>query len=384
MPPKHLALLGATGSIGQQCLQIAATHPDKIRIDLLSAHNNVALLVEQAIQFQPNVVVLTNPEHRDFVAAKLAAHPIKVYAGQDSLCEALAWSEIDMVVNALVGFSGLLPSLAALKARKALALANKESLVAGGALVMEAARLANSPILPVDSEHSAIFQCLLGERSPIEKLILTASGGPFLHSSPEQIARVSKADALKHPNWNMGAKVSIDSASMMNKGLEVIEAHWLFGVPAAQIEVLVHPQSIIHSMVQFEDGSIKAQLSQPDMRLPIQFALSFPQRWSLDTARANFPSLHQLQFLAPDLQKFPCLALAYEALARGGNVPCALNAANEVAVAAFLQDALPFHRIPVVIEKTLAKIDYSTQPSLSVIQDTDAQARGLAQNLLQK
>ena len=384
MPPKHLALLGATGSIGQQCLQIAATHPDKIQIDLLSAHNNVALLVEQAIQFQPNVVVLTNPEHRDFVAAKLAAHPIKVYAGQDSLCEALSWSEVDMVVNALVGFSGLLPSLAALKARKALALANKESLVVGGALVMEAARLANSPILPVDSEHSAIFQCLLGEHSPIEKLILTASGGPFLHSNSEQIARVGKADALKHPNWNMGAKVSIDSASMMNKGLEVIEAHWLFGVPATQIEVLVHPQSIIHSMVQFEDGSIKAQLSQPDMRLPIQFALSFPQRWSLDTARADFPNLHQLQFLAPDLQKFPCLALAYEALARGGNVPCALNAANEVAVAAFLQDALPFHRIPVVIEKTLTKIDYSAQPSLSIIQDTDTQARGLAQNLLQK
>ena len=384
MPPKNLALLGATGSIGQQCLQIAAAYPDKIQIELLSAHNNVELLVKQAIQFQPNVVVLTNAEHREFVARELAAHPIKVYAGQESLCEALAWDEIDMVVNAVVGFSGLMPSMAAVKAHKALALANKESLVAGGALVMEAAREANSPILPVDSEHSAIFQCLLGEHSPIEKLILTASGGPFLHSSPEQIAKATKADALRHPNWNMGAKVSIDSASMMNKGLEVIEAHWLFGVPASQIEVLVHPQSIIHSMVQFEDGSIKAQMSQPDMRVPIQFALSFPRRWALDTPRTNFPTLHQLQFQEPDLQKFPCLALAYEALSRGGNIPCALNAANEVAVAAFLRDRLPFHHIPVIIEKTLAKVDYCPQPSLAIIQNTDAHARGLAQNLLQK
>ena len=383
MPPKNLALLGATGSIGQQCLQIAAAYPHRIQIALLSAHNNVELLVKQAIQFQPNVVVVTKPQHRDFVASELAAYPIKVYAGEDSLCEALAWSEVDLVVNALVGFAGLLPSLAALRAQKALALANKESLVAGGALLIEAARLGSCPVLPIDSEHSAIFQCLLGEHSPIEKLILTASGGPFLDTPAERFPHITPADALRHPNWKMGAKVSVDSAGMMNKGLEVIEAHWLFGVPAAQIEVLVHPQSIIHSMVQFEDGSLKAQLSQPDMRIPIQFALSFPHRWALDTARTDFPALHQLQFQAPDPQKFPCLALAYEALARGGNAPCALNAANEVAVAAFLQNALPFHRIPVVIEKTLQKIDHCTQASLAVIQETDTQARCLAQNLLQ-
>ncbi|MCL2501542.1 MAG: 1-deoxy-D-xylulose-5-phosphate reductoisomerase [Bacteroidales bacterium] len=382
MNKKRIAVLGATGSIGCQCLEVIGRHPQKFEAEVLTAHNNADLLIEQAILHQPNAVVITDSQSYLKVKQALANQPIKVYGGSDSLCELLSWSTIDLVFNALVGFAGLEPTLVSLNARKPVALANKESLVAGGALVMEAAFASNTPIIPVDSEHSAIFQCLMGEQAQIEKLILTASGGPFLHTPAQELPFVRKEQVMLHPVWSMGEKVTTDSATMMNKGLEVIEAHWLFGVAASRIEVLVHPQSLIHSMVQFLDGSIKAQISHPDMRIPIQFALGFPQRLTLDTPRLDFSPRKQLEFFAPDTGKFPCLSLAYHVLEQGGNMPCALNAANEVAVAAFLREKIPFYRIPSIIEQTIQKINQIQTPSLAEIQSTDLEARYVAQNLL--
>ncbi|MCL1974202.1 MAG: 1-deoxy-D-xylulose-5-phosphate reductoisomerase [Bacteroidetes bacterium] len=382
MNKKRIAVLGSTGSMGRQCLEIINHYSHLLEAEILSAHNNADLLIQQAIMHQPNAVVITDPGGYRKVKEALDAHPVKVYGGDHSLCELLSWPSVDMVFNAIVGFAGLEPTRSALIARKPVALANKESLVSGGALVMEAAFASGTPIIPVDSEHSALFQCLLGEEAQIEKLILTASGGPFLHTPVQELSFVRKEQALAHPVWNMGEKVTIDSASMMNKGLEVIEAHWLFGVPASRIEVLIHPQSVVHSLVQFTDGSIKAQMSYPDMRIPIQFALSFPQRLTMETPRLDLAQRGVLDFFAPDTHKFPCLSLAYHALEQGGNIPCALNAANEVAVAAFLHDQIPFYRIPAIIEETILKINKIQKPSWADIQSTDWEARSLAQKLL--
>jgi len=382
MNKKRIAVLGATGSIGRQCLQVISNHPDRFEVEVITARNNIDLLIKQAIQHQPNTVVITEPAHYTQVKEALAPYPIKVYTGDQSLCDVVAWDTIDVVFNALVGFSGLAPTLAAIQAGKAVALANKETLVAAGSLVMEAAYKANTPVIPVDSEHSAIFQCLFGECSAIEKLILTASGGPFFHTQAQDFPFISKEQALNHPNWNMGHKVTIDSATLMNKGLEVIEAHWLFGLPASQIDVVIHPQSVIHSMVQFKDGSVKAQLSHPDMRIPIQYALSFPERLMLDTPRLDFAQLGRLDFHPPDVHKFPSLSLAYSALEQGGNMPCSLNAANEIAIHSFLEDRISFDQIPKIIEKTMQTICFIAKPTLTDIHQTNSEARLVAQNLL--
>jgi len=382
MNKKRIAVLGATGSIGRQCLEVILSHPDRFEAEVITGKNNADLLIEQAIAHQPNMVVISEVSHYNRVKEALALYPIKVFAGQESLNDIVALDNIDVVFNALVGFSGLAPTLSAIGAGKPVALANKETLVAGGSLVMEAAIQAHAPIIPVDSEHSAIFQCLLGECSPIKKITLTASGGPFWHTHADELPLIRKEQALKHPNWNMGEKVTIDSATMMNKGLEVIEAHWLFGTSWSNIDVIIHPQSIVHSMVQFEDGSVKAQMSHPDMRIPIQFALSFPQRLPLDLPQVRFEQLKHLDFYPPDFQKFPCLELAYYALKQNGNMPCVLNAANEVAVNAFLNDRIFFHQIPLLIEKTMQAISFIIKPTLIDIYSTNIQARNVAQNLL--
>jgi 1-deoxy-D-xylulose-5-phosphate reductoisomerase len=360
-----------------QALEVIAQHPEAFAVEVLTAQHNAALLIEQAIAFQPNAVVIGNEAKYPEVAAALKKYPIKVFAGAASLCDVAAWDTADMVLSALLGFAGLQPALCALKAGKPLALANKETLVVAGALVMQAAREHRAPLLPVDSEHSAIFQCLSGEQGEIEKIYLTASGGPFLHTPPEQMAHITPQDALRHPNWTMGAKITIDSATMMNKGLEIIEAHWLFSLPVAKIDVLVHPQSIVHSMVQFTDGAVKAQLGLPDMKLPIQYALSFPQRLPLAAPRVDFSEVGALTFFPPDYGKFPCLSLAREALQRGGNIPCAMSAANEVAVAAFLQGRITFLQIADTVEKVMQRIPFIAAPSLDDLQQTDARAREL-------
>jgi 1-deoxy-D-xylulose-5-phosphate reductoisomerase len=372
---KRVAILGSTGSIGRQTLEVIAQHSGEFTAEVLTAQDNASLLIEQAIAFQPNAVVIGNEEKYGDVAAALEKYPVKVFAGASALCEVATWNTVDIVLSALLGFAGLQPALCALRAKKTLALANKETLVAAGALITQTAFANNTPLIPVDSEHSAVFQCLVGEQSAIEKIYLTASGGPFLHATAEQLASITKADALRHPKWNMGAKITIDSATLMNKGLEVIEAYWLFGVPPDAIEVLVHPQSIVHSMVQFADGAVKAQLGIPDMKLPIQYALSFPQRLPLAAPRVDFAQLHSLTFLPPDMQKFPCLALAYEALKQGGNIPCAMNAANEVAVAAFLRDQITFTQIPAIVEKAMRQTPFIATPTLADLQQTDAAAR---------
>jgi 1-deoxy-D-xylulose-5-phosphate reductoisomerase len=352
-----------------------AQHPDKFTVEALTAQNNATLLIQQAIKYQPNVVVIGNEAKYHEVAEALHAHPIKVYAGTRALCDIVAWDTVDMVLSALLGFAGLQPAFHALKAGKPLALANKETLVAAGQLIVNTALEHHAPLIPVDSEHSAIFQCLLGEQNEIEKLYLTASGGPFRNLPEAEMNTITKQAALQHPKWNMGAKITIDSATMMNKGLEVIEAHWLFAVPGEKIEVLVHPQSIVHSMVQFADGSVKAQLGLPDMKLPIQYGLSFPQRLPSPSPRIDFTALHTLTFLPPDRHKFPCLSLAYEALRRGGNITCAMNAANELAVEAFLQERIAFTQIPVVVEKVMQHIPFVAAPSMADIQQTDTEAR---------
>jgi 1-deoxy-D-xylulose-5-phosphate reductoisomerase len=360
-----------------QALDVIAQRPEAFSVEVLTAHDNAALLVEQAIAFQPNAVVIGNEAKYADVASALKKYPIKVFAGAASLCDVAAWDTADMVLSALLGFAGLQPALSALKAGKPLALANKETLVVAGELVVQAARERRVPLLPVDSEHSAIFQCLSGEQGEIEKIYLTASGGPFLHTPLEQMACITPQDALRHPNWNMGAKITIDCATMMNKGLEIIEAHWLFSLPAGKIDVLVHPQSIVHSMVQFTDGAVKAQLGIPDMKLPIQYALSFPRRLPLAAPRVDFSGAGALTFFPPDYKKFPCMALACEALRRGGNIPCALNAANEVAVAAFLQGQITFLQIADTVEKAMQRIPFIAAPTLDDLQQTDTQARKL-------
>jgi 1-deoxy-D-xylulose-5-phosphate reductoisomerase len=382
MTKKRIAILGSTGSIGTQALDVAAQHPELYEVETLTAHSNVALLTEQAKRFQPNAVVIANEEKYAQLKENLAGEPIKIFAGSKALSEVVQLPSVDVVVSALVGVAGLMPTISAVRAKKTVALANKETLVVAGDLISRLAVENGAPIIPVDSEHSAIFQCLAGEFSPIEKIYLTASGGPFLNAAAEQLRSATPAQALKHPQWTMGAKVTIDSATMMNKGLEAIEARWLFDLKPEQIEVLIHPQSVVHSMVQFADGSIKAQLGVPDMRIPIGYALSFPQRTPLDVPRFSFAQNLALTFQQPDTKKFRCLALAYEALRLGGNAPCALNAANEAAVAAFLQEKIGFLDIANVVEKCLQKNSFIVAPTLEDYLATDERVRKIAEELV--
>jgi len=370
--------LGSTGSIGTQALEVIQCHPDLFGVEILTAKCNANRLIEQAIRFQPNAVVIGSKELSGEVKSALAAYDIKVFAGEESIAQVVESDSVDMVLTAMVGYSGLLPTINAIKAGKAIALANKETLVAAGELVTRLATENNVPLLPVDSEHSAIFQCLVGEQNPIEKIILTASGGPFREYSFKQLAHVTVADALRHPNWNMGNKITIDSATMMNKGFEVIEAKWLFGLKPEQIEVIIHPQSIVHSMVQFEDGSIKAQMGLPDMKLPIQYALSFPKRIKSNFPRFSFVEYPSLTFEPPDTHRFPMLQFAYEAMNRGGNIPCALNAANEVAVDAFLNGKLGFLQIADVVEESLGRATFIEHPTYDDYLSTDINTREIA------
>ena len=378
---KQIAILGSTGSIGTQALQVIEEHPELYEAYVLTANNQVELLAEQARKFMPAAVVIANENKYLQLKELLADLPIQVYAGADALCEVVEAKPIDVVLASMVGYAGLRPTINAIKAGKAIALANKETLVVAGELINELASQYHTPILPVDSEHSAIFQCL-ENNNPLEKVILTASGGPFRRFTMEQLHHVTKAQALKHPNWDMGAKITIDSATMMNKGFEVIEAKWLFGVRPDQIEVVVHPQSVIHSMVQYEDGAVKAQLGMPDMRLPIQYAFSYPQRIKSSFDRLDFYTLKELTFEQPDTNRFRCLALAYEALNQGGNMACILNAANEVVVSAFLQERIPFLRMSEVIEETMAKVSFIHTPTYEDYVATDAEARRIAESLI--
>lgn len=380
---RHIAILGSTGSIGTQTLQVIAANPDRFCVEVLTANNNVGLLVEQALKFKPNSVVIANEEKYSLLRDALRHEEVKVYAGAEAIAQVVTSSPIDLVVTAMVGYSGLIPTIEAIKAGRNIALANKETLVVAGELINHLVEQHKVAILPVDSEHSAIFQCLMGEnQSRVEKLILTASGGPFRGRDRAFLETVTPAAALKHPNWHMGAKVTIDSASMMNKGFEVIEAKWLFGMNPEQIEVVVHPQSIVHSMVQYTDGSIKAQLGVPDMRLPIQYALTFPERIVADFGRVDFASCQTLTFEKPDLETFRNLGLAYEAMHKGGNMPCILNAANEVAVDAFLQEKCSFTAMSELIETTMAKSVFIPKPSLEDYVETDRSSRQLAQEYL--
>lgn len=373
---KKIAILGSTGSIGTQALEVIGQHPDRFEVSLLTAQNNADLLIEQAGQFRPEEVVIGNETLKDKVISALAPLGIRVYAGEDALIQSIGQSKAHTVLTALVGYSGLLPTLEAINSGKHIALANKETMVVAGELVATLATKRKVPIYPVDSEHSAIFQCLIGEeKNPIEKIILTASGGPFRGRKRDELVAVTKAQALRHPNWSMGAKITIDSATLMNKGLEVIEARWLFGLTSSQIEVVVHPQSIIHSMVQFQDGSIKAQMGLPDMRLPIQYALSYPERLTSEFPRFDFLQFPTFTFEAPDVDTFHCLSLAYQAMEKGGNLPCIVNAANEIAVAAFLEEKIGFLDIPEVIEKTIQRIAFIQNPTLQDYVDTDRETR---------
>lgn len=378
---KRIAILGSTGSIGTQALDVIAQHPDEFEAYVLTAYNNAKLLIEQARRFNPEMVVIANEQHYETVRNALANLPIKVYAGSSSLSQVVQDSNVDVVLAAMVGFAGLRSTISAIQANKVVALANKETLVVAGALITRLAEEHHVPILPVDSEHSAIFQCLEpGNR--IEKILLTASGGPFRHCTVEQLQTVTKSQALAHPTWNMGAKVTIDSASMMNKGFEVMEARWLFGVEPQRIEVVVHPQSVIHSMVQFADGAVKAQLGVPDMRLPIQYALAYPRRLSSNFQRLNFSQMRELTFEQPDPVRFPCLGLAYEALRQGGNLPCTLNAANEVANLAFRQDRISFPHIADIIARTMQHISFDKKAELETYLETDKAARQYAESLI--
>ena len=381
MKKKQIAILGSTGSIGTQALQVIEEHPDLYEAYALTANNQVELLAEQARKFMPAAVVIANESKYAQLKQLLADLPIQVYAGADALCEIVEAKPIDVVLASMVGYAGLRPTMNAIKAGKAIALANKETLVVAGELINALAQQYHTPILPVDSEHSAIFQCL-EMNNPLEKVILTASGGPFRTFTKEQLQYVTKEQALKHPNWDMGAKITIDSATMMNKGFEVIEAKWLFGVRPDQIEVVVHPQSVIHSMVQYEDGAVKAQLGVPDMRLPIQYAFSYPQRIKASFDRLDFSQMKALTFEQPDTDRFRCLALAYEALNRGGNMACIVNAANEVVVSAFLHDRISFLQMSEVIEQTMGKVTFIQTPSYEDYVETDAEARRVALDLI--
>lgn len=380
---RRIAILGSTGSIGTQALEVIKQHPDKLEVEVLTAHSNAPLLIRQAIEFMPNAVVISKESMYKRVLEALDPYDIKVYSGTASIEQVVEMESIDMVLVALVGWSGLKPTLRAIQAGKPVALANKETLVVAGELVTRLAREKGVNIYPVDSEHSAIFQCLAGEfHNPVEKLILTASGGPFRGYDHDKLMQVTKDQALKHPNWNMGCKVTIDSATLMNKGLEVIEAKWLFSFDIDRIEVVVHPQSIIHSLVQFADGSIKAQLGLPDMRLPIQYALTYPDRLASQFPKFSFDQCLQFTFEKPDTRNFRCLNLAYEAMRKGGNMPCVMNAADEVAVHAFLREEISFLQIPELIEETMSKITHVNKPSLSDYEQTDSEARALATELL--
>ena len=381
---RRIAILGSTGSIGTQALDVIGQHPDRFEVELLTANRNSRLLIEQARQFNPSAVVICDENCYEEVAAALDPLDIKVFSGIASVCDLVRASQVDMVLTAMVGFSGLRPTLAAIEAGKPIALANKETLVAAGSLVTAQARKYGAPILPVDSEHSAIFQCLQGEHATLEKILLTGSGGPFRHSTREEMAAATREQALNHPRWRMGAKVTIDSASLMNKGLELIEARWLFNVDPKDIEVVIHPQSIIHSMVQFSDGCVMAQLSQPDMRLPIQYALSYPRRIDLNTRRIDFAELGTLTFEKPDLERFPCLRLAYESLKRGGNATCTMNGANEVAVAAFLEGKIRFTDIPDIVATVLSRTAFIENPGLDDIYSTDFEAKRVASELVNR
>jgi 1-deoxy-D-xylulose-5-phosphate reductoisomerase len=379
MQKRHLAILGSTGSIGTQTLEVVEANPDIFEVEVLTAQNNADLLIEQAAKFRPNVVVISNEDHYDKVFAALDPLNIKVYTGEKSLVSVVEMESVNMVLTALVGYAGLIPTIAAIRAGKHIALANKETLVVAGELVTELAQKNKVDILPVDSEHSAIFQCLVGEfHNPIEKIILTASGGPFRGKDSEFLKTVTKLQALKHPNWSMGAKITIDSASLMNKGLEVIEAKWLFGLSPDQIEVVVHPQSIIHSMVQFEDGSMKAQMGLPDMRLPIQFAIGYPNRLKSSFPRMDFAQFPSLTFEKPDYETFRNLGFAFEALEVGGNMACIVNAANEIAVAAFLRDEIGFLEMSDLIENCMKKVSFVRTPTLEDYIETDKETRRLA------
>lgn len=380
---KQIAILGSTGSIGTQALEVIAEHSDRYQVYCLTANNQVELLAQQARKFHPAAVVIANEAHYDELKTLLADEmDIKVYAGSKALDEIVEAGPIDMVLTAMVGFAGLSPTIHAIQARKTICLANKETLVVAGELILQLAQQYHTPILPVDSEHSAIFQSLVGEgNNPIEKILLTASGGPFRQFTMDQLAKVTKADALKHPTWDMGAKITIDSATMMNKGFEVIEAKWLFGVQPSQIQVLVHPQSIVHSAVQFQDGAVKAQLGVPDMRLPIQYAFTYPDRLTLSGDRLDLFK-HPLEFFEPDLKKFPCLALAFQALAKGGNMPCIVNAANEIVNRAFLEDKCRYLQMAEIIEQTMQHVAYDANPSYDTYIQTDAEARQVAAELL--
>ena len=381
MKKKQIAILGSTGSIGTQALQVIEEHPDLYEAYALTANNQVELLAEQARKFMPAAVVIANEAKYLQLKEMLSDLPIQVYAGADALCEIVEAKPIDVVLASMVGYAGLRPTMNAIRAGKAIALANKETLVVAGELINALAQQYHTPILPVDSEHSAIFQCL-EPNNALEKVILTASGGPFRTFTMEQLQHVTKEQALKHPNWDMGAKITIDSATMMNKGFEVIEAKWLFGVRPDQIEVVVHPQSVIHSMVQYEDGAVKAQLGMPDMRLPIQYAFSYPQRIKASFDRLDFSTMKELTFEQPDTTRFRCLALAYEALNQGGNMACIVNAANEIVVSAFLRDRIPFLRMSEVIEQTMGKVPFIQTPTYEDYVATDAEARRIAESLI--
>ena len=384
MKKKQIAILGSTGSIGTQALEVIEEHCDLYEVYCLTANNKVELLAEQAHKFKPAAIVIANEQRYDELRGLMSDLPdVKVYAGKQALDEIVEADPIDMVLTAMVGFAGLSPTIHAIKAGKAIALANKETLVVAGELILQLAQQYHTPILPVDSEHSAIFQSLVGEDdNPIEKILLTASGGPFRNFTMEQLETVTKADALRHPTWDMGAKITIDSASMMNKGFEVIEAKWLFGVEARQIQVLVHPQSIVHSAVQFHDGAVKAQLGVPDMRLPIQYAFSFPQRLSLSGDRLNLFTSQKLEFFEPDLKKFRCRALAFEAIDRGGNMPCIVNAANEIVNRGFLDDKCRFLQMADIIAETMQRATFDKNPSYETYISSDAEARRIATELM--
>ncbi len=379
---KRIAILGSTGSIGTQSLEVIAQNPGIFEVEVLTANNNVELLVRQAKQFQPNVVVIANESKYAFVSEALKNEDIKVYAGAQALNQVVEMESIDLVLTAMVGYSGLVPTYNAVKAGKNIALANKETLVVAGEIITKAAREKNVDILPVDSEHSAIFQCLVGEfMNPIEKIILTCSGGPFRGKTLEELQNVTPDDALAHPNWDMGAKITIDSATLMNKGFEVIEAHWLFGLPSSKIEVIVHPQSIIHSIVQFEDGSMKAQMGLPDMKLPIQYAMGFPHRIKNNFPRFNFLDYSSLDFEQPNTKIFRNLALSFEAMDKGGNMPCVLNAANEVVVEAFLKRKIEFLQMPDLLEKAMDKLAFIEKPSLEDLIETNNETRRVTELL---
>ena len=385
MQKRRIAILGSTGSIGRQALDVIRQHMDLFEVELLTANNSSELLISQALEFNPNSVVICNEEKYKEVEEALQPHFIKVFAGMQSVCDLVSSDSIDIVLTSMVGFSGLSSTIAAVKAGKTIALANKETLVAAGQIVMDLAAEHRARILPVDSEHSAIFQCLMGSAgADIEKIHLTASGGPFRTWNKEDIAKATRAQALNHPNWSMGSKITIDSATMMNKGLEIIEAKWLFGTEGDRINVVVHPESIIHSMVEYADGSVIAQMGHPDMREAIQFAFSYPERLTLNNQKLDFAQLGSLSFFAPDFDKFPALSLAYEALKTGGNMTCVMNAANEAAVAAFLEDRISFYQITDVVQECMAGADFAANPDLDAIFATNEETLIKAQEIISK